>query len=521
MFLRGAVAVSVITAVAIAQPENPLLEKPTDPREMLTLQSIPKLDLPAPTPLTSDECKHIRALIDELASIESPNYGLSSTLWGSSFAPVPQLDRFEGGVIQIDHKLQTPSAFLELVKLGPKAIPFLLDAVSDVRPTKLAFGRQGIIMSMWYADEMGGNPMNAAERDAFGRVPAKGEERTPGQIVDEHQVTVGDVCFVILGQITGRGYAAVRYQPSGCQVFNSPTHSPQIAERVRLIWSDPDPARRLFDSLLMDFSTRGKHAGDSLDQWYFGAGFAPVAAPRLLYYFPDQAAPLIARCLDSLDVSDVAANGLEEFVKQCVANGVRADDLIGAIAWSDRPEIRAALRRLMDRTNDPSVYLKCIDADQSTERVTGRLRQFLRELPSEDPGPFGRGYHLLIALGRRNADQARTEFERFAAGNLHQRRAVAHAVGEVKPAWGCAVLLPLLDDRQSADWWTYAVNPGSNEPRLPIRVCDEAAASITLIRPEFGFEMKGSHEGLDAAIDRIKRALIHVESPELSVPPRE
>ena len=44
------------------------------------------------------------------------------------------------------------------------------------------------------------------------------------------------MCFVAVGQIVGRGYAAVRYQPTACIVINSPTHDAKLRSDVRAAW---------------------------------------------------------------------------------------------------------------------------------------------------------------------------------------------------------------------------------------------------------------------------------------------
>ncbi len=77
----------------------------------------------------------------------------------------------------------------------------------------------------------------------------------PDRHVSKHEVTIGDVCFVIIGQIVNRGYQSARYQLTACRVINSPTHDPQIADVVRAIWTDDNLAQTLIDSLLLDLFT--------------------------------------------------------------------------------------------------------------------------------------------------------------------------------------------------------------------------------------------------------------------------
>jgi hypothetical protein len=75
---------------------------------------------------------------------------------------------------------------------------------------------------------------------------------------------------------------------------------------------------------------------------------------------------------------------------------------------------------------------------------------------------------------------------------------------EVNRHWAIDLLVPLLDDKRPAEGWTYAVTPGQNEPRLPIRVCDEAATTIAKDFPKLTFKMAGQHEDLDRQILKMK-----------------
>ena len=67
-------------------------------------------------------------------------------------------------------------------------------------------------------------------------------------------------------------------------------------------------------------------------------------------------------------------------------------------------------------------------------------------------------------------------------------------------------LTPLLSDKRT--WgYEYAVEKGKNEPRLPIRVCDEAAITLSAIYPKLKFLHLGTHAALDAQIATLRAAL--------------
>src|SRR5262245_20292749 len=100
---------------------------------------------------------------------------------------------------------------------------------------------------MWHAAELPLNPANPLEAGVY--KARAGKPRRSEDHVKSYTVRVGDVCFVAIGQIVGRGYQAVRYQPTACVVLNSPARDPNLRAEVRALWKARDPRRMLFDSL--------------------------------------------------------------------------------------------------------------------------------------------------------------------------------------------------------------------------------------------------------------------------------
>jgi hypothetical protein len=199
--------------------------------------------------------------------------------------------------------------------------------------------------------------------------------------------------------------------------------------------------------------------------------------------------------------------GIDEFIKATVANGVRATDFVQAVAWSDRPEVTAALARMLDRTDDPDIFTACFPKGAAPEAATSKLIKLIDALPADDPGPYGKTYHLLVSLAGQPPEVAKPVFVRMAGGSLSQRRSACMALKEARAAFGVEVLVPLLDDQQPCQGWTYPEIEGQNQPRHPIRVCDEAATAMTSIDPALGFKMVGTHADLDAEIQRIRETL--------------
>jgi len=340
------------------------------------LGKVPSIKLAPRLPLTEERKQRVKKLIAELANVENPDFGMSATLTGSAFAPLPEQRQFHMGLVT-DHRTKTSDALRSLVEIGPDALPFLLEALEDKTPTNLKiepFG--GPLGTTDFGTELEGNPLNPVERRVLSCHPlprlevrlfpgktAQESEEDEDDFEGSYTLKVGDICFVAVGQIVGRAYSAVRYQPSAIVIINSPLERKALRERVRAIWSSKDPAQKLLDSLLLDYATEGIFNGESLDGWSEGNNFQVQAALRLLYYFPQETIPLIAARLRSLDVQRREdSGGMECDVK----NRVRAIDFIKTVSWCKAPTIQEALADLAKRTNDPAIKATLGEANMST-----------------------------------------------------------------------------------------------------------------------------------------------------------
>jgi hypothetical protein len=99
-----------------------------------------------------------------------------------------------------------------------------------------------------------------------------------------YTVKVADVCYVLIGQIVNRRLLAVRYQPTGGLVVNSPIEAPALAERVRNDWGSAD-AEILKASLLEDI--RATNHPKRISPTQYTERFVNPALARLRFYFPD------------------------------------------------------------------------------------------------------------------------------------------------------------------------------------------------------------------------------------------
>lgn len=357
--------VNAATPSVEKQSEPPPLKPIDDPdlnSDQVILSDIPAITLSSDLNPGTGQGNKVEELIASLSSIEDPDFGLSPTMTGTAFLPIEGKSN-AGMLLLTDHNIRSSNALKQLVSLGPAALNGLLSHLDDKTPTKLKVDHGGGFGGMWFANELWGNPVSKKEQSILQARPRTEEDAFGGDHVESYTVKVGDICLVAIGQITGRGYQTVRYQPTACIVINSPTQDPTLCQQVRAMWQSDDPRSTLFESLLLDYSTRGKFNGDSLDGWSVGSSLQIEAAMRLLYYYPVDSAKLLVDRVDQLDVtrtgppSDTAASESElyAFITREVANAVRTDDFIAAVSWSKDPDIVAALKRVAERTDDEDI----------------------------------------------------------------------------------------------------------------------------------------------------------------------
>lgn len=283
------------------------------------------------------ESEEIKSLIKQLAEINSPWYGYCSTMGGTIFSPISTSAQ-AGAMLLTNHRL-APSEMLEkIVQMGPKALPFLLEALNDDTPTKLIIKHDGMFGGMWFGHEIARNPNNPNEIAIPDNDPRTNLKMlSPRKSINTYTLKVGDICFVAIGQITNRSYQAVRYQPSMCFVVNSPVQDTKLAEEVRSIWGKDGYSQKLFDSLVLDLNLRG----EGTDEYQCGA------AMRLLYYFPEKGVPLVRERIHNLDVTTL------DYTVRREKNGVRSEELIKAVSWTQDKQIQEELSALRARkTND-------------------------------------------------------------------------------------------------------------------------------------------------------------------------
>jgi ankyrin repeat protein len=220
----------------------------------------------------------IAALIDKLPDTAAGDVGYMATRSGGGFLP---LSVSQPGAMLLFQQPPTESETLrELAKRGAAAVPQLIAHLGDKRPTKIVLKHEGGFGGMFFADEYDYNsrsvkpPPRGVNRDSF---------RERGH-PNHHTVTVGDLCFVALGQIVNRSFSAVRYQPTACIMINSPTYSERLRNAVKAEWGDLTPQRHR-ERLIRDFvepDSESRREGACLRLgFYYREALEPLALRQL------------------------------------------------------------------------------------------------------------------------------------------------------------------------------------------------------------------------------------------------
>ncbi len=221
-------------------------------------------------------------LIDQLVEVSEPGFGYSVYFSGSEFLPYEGTG--EMGTLVIGASRATRSETLrKLVERGVDAVPALLAHIDDARRIKMrpvagmdwmsfaaeydfnshtrGSAPEGVndeampeadsvplpftVNDLSFADlrqrlrRLETSPDPSSGSRAGAAIQASDLERVVGgfqRFTEQHAVTVGDLCFVALGQIVNRRFSATRYQPTGGLIVNSPTRSSALKKAVSDDW---------------------------------------------------------------------------------------------------------------------------------------------------------------------------------------------------------------------------------------------------------------------------------------------
>jgi ankyrin repeat protein len=219
-----------------------------------------------------------KVLIDQLTEVSEPDIGYSPSTAGTAFFP---LGRSESQVMLFGQRPHSASdAMRSLVKLGVKAVPALLEHLSDDRRTKIELTHRGGFGGLFVLQDKG----------------EKAEEEF-GDAGKRYTVRVGDLCYVALGQIVNRPYAAVWYQPTAIIFAISVPRSKQLRANQVKEWGG---------------LTTEKHQKSLAKDLDGEEDLRQGASVRLAYYYPEAFEPLALKQLARATYDRNAASSLIE-----------------------------------------------------------------------------------------------------------------------------------------------------------------------------------------------------------------
>ena len=250
-------------------------------------------------PITLPAQENIEALIDQLVEIDKPGTGYAQYFSGSNFLPYEDTEQIGTLIIGATARDRSPT-LKKIVEAGIGAVPVLIKHLDDDRKVNLPSIESGGIMWIAFNREYDFN--RATAKEAPKGVNVDGLHHSAGQ-PDRHEVTVGDVCFVALGQIVNRSWSAVRYQPTGGRIISSPTQSKDLRQAIIDEWGKLDRQTHR-KKLIEDFQT------PDWEPRKIGAYI------RLSYYYPGDVEKLV---LDFLDRPIASSDKTRELVKEITA----------------------------------------------------------------------------------------------------------------------------------------------------------------------------------------------------------
>jgi hypothetical protein len=376
---------------------------------------------------------------------------------------------------------------------------------------------------MWHESGVHANPAieseAAAVRAAFGDAPLVPE---PGVgDIERWTVTVGDVCFAVLGQITNRAYEAVRGQGTSCVVVTSPVHDPRIAKAVRAQWEGPDARTRLARRLADDLFTTPQDDG-----------IAGGAAMRLQYYFPVVADRLVAARLEAMvsaATGESATGRTEAYEAARLLDAAleRPGPLVRAV-WLSllRPETppdllvealgvsaeflddaaRSRLREIAAAAVRPLDFLRVVSLlpEMSDAATLARLEGFLIPPYEKYSGDRTGPETLAVVLQRFPEDAPRVYAAHTERHGLLGRIDVLLALWGTRDGKALALLAPLLSVREEIPDWRVHV---SSHGAALVRVCDFAAVIVSEIRADLPFDPSADLATRDRRVSEIQAAL--------------
>jgi len=205
-------------------------------------------------------------LVDQLLDVATPVDGANAGFGSGGRAIVMALQ--DNPATHGSSLPDTPAAMRQLAQMGVAALPTLLKHLDDPRPTKLSIHRNPGNFDAFFGDEYDARAtIPSASTSASAELARYAQHPVPN---GEYIIRVGDLCFVLVGQIVNRNLVAARAEGVS-RIINSPVETPALAAATRKDWGRLTPTDHAV-SLLQDID---RHRGNPA-----------LTYARLCYYYP-------------------------------------------------------------------------------------------------------------------------------------------------------------------------------------------------------------------------------------------
>jgi hypothetical protein len=239
----------------------------------------------------------VSELIDRLQGITNDDFQVQTNI-----IAIAQPAQMPQGLKFMQDPAPKPSEVMqELARRGAACLPQLCAHLDDARQTKALVQAMvgGLDFSAeydWDPHGPGTRPSNVTSTQAFGR--PGGLKIVGNPWARTYTLTVGDMCFKIIGEIVNRRFEPARYQPSAIVIVNSPVWCTDLASAVRKEWAGITPAQHRA-SLIRDVTQED------------GAYHDESGVLALQRYYPDAIAGAIR---DRLNLPVYDSDSVQNFV---------------------------------------------------------------------------------------------------------------------------------------------------------------------------------------------------------------
>ncbi|MEM9369010.1 MAG: hypothetical protein AAGD07_23730 [Planctomycetota bacterium] len=143
-------------------------------------------------------------LVEQLVEVSAPDTGYSQFFSGSNFLPYKDSEQLGTLILGATQRENSP-VLVELVEAGFSAVPELMEHLGDDRKVGLPPIESGGFMWIAFDNEYDFNRATMERAPQGVNLDSRGKA---AEQPDRHAITIGDLCFVALGQIFNRHWSA-------------------------------------------------------------------------------------------------------------------------------------------------------------------------------------------------------------------------------------------------------------------------------------------------------------------------